>query len=42
MLHDTDINGLVGWIDNYCRAHPAYFIMNAAMAFAIRAAGRHN
>jgi hypothetical protein len=28
-----DANGISGWIDNYCRAHPIEDISEAAKAF---------
>lgn len=42
-LRGTDSNGVVGWIDNYCRAHPVETVAGAATAFAqFRARGRQN
>lgn len=32
-LRGVDINGVLGWIDNYCHAHPLDLIENAAWAF---------
>jgi hypothetical protein len=28
----TDANGLTGWIDNYCAAHPLDYVAQAATA----------
>jgi hypothetical protein len=35
MIINTDVNGVVGWIDNYCMAHPVVTITDAAQAFAL-------
>ncbi len=34
MVINTDVNGVVGWINNYCVAHPVDTITDAAQAFA--------
>ena len=35
MIISTDVNGVIGWIDNYCVAHPVDTITDAAQAFAL-------
>jgi hypothetical protein len=32
-LYGTDADGVWGWFDNYCRAHPVVTLSNAAKAF---------
>ncbi len=35
MVINTDVNGIFGWISNYCQAHPIVTITDAAQAFAL-------
>lgn len=32
-MHGVDAEGVFGWIDNYCRAHPIEQIVTASAAF---------
>jgi hypothetical protein len=31
--HSTDVNGVLGWIDNYCREHPLAMMVEAVTVF---------
>jgi len=37
----TDSDGLFGWIDNYCTAHPLEDLSSAAMALELELINRH-
>src|SRR4051794_16982599 len=33
VLRDTDLDGVATWLDNYCRAHPAEYLVEGARRF---------